>query len=133
MEKTVLLIEDETYISDLYKRQLTKAGFTVTSTKDGAEALKLLEKHAFDLVLLDIMLPSVNGILLLEKWSKRPNTKVLLVTNLAQEDILRKGLKLGADGYLIKASYTPQQIVEDIQNFMDGKPTQLIATTISTE
>ena len=135
MAKKILLIEDETYISDLYRRQLEKEGFEVTGVKDGQEALDLLQKNAYDLVLLDIMLPSINGILILEKWSKNksPNTKVILLTNLALENVLREGLNKGADGYLIKASYTPQQIVADIKAYVEGKPTQLIATSLSTE
>lgn len=122
--KSILLIEDEKFISDLYAHQLTKAGFRVTVAGDGVSGLNTLEAAAFDLLLLDIMLPGMNGLELLREWRKKqPDNKmpVLLLTNLGQDAVIKEGFSLGAQGYLIKASYTPDQVVTEIQNVFAGK------------
>lgn len=124
MAKKVLLIEDETFIADLYARQLTKAGFEVKTAHDGAVGLKLLEGESFDLLLLDIMLPGMNGLELLKQWrTKHANSSmpVLLLTNLGQDEVIKEGFALGAQGYLIKAGYTPEQVVNEVNNALAGK------------
>ena len=122
--KKILLVEDETFIADLYARQLTNAGFTVQTAHDGTTGLQQLESQPFDLLLLDIMLPGINGLELLKEWrAKNPNSQmpVLLLTNLGQDAVIKEGFDLGAQGYLIKASYTPAQIVNEVQNALAGK------------
>jgi two-component system, OmpR family, copper resistance phosphate regulon response regulator CusR len=123
--KKIILIEDETFIADLYSYQLQKAGFIVKAAGDGATGLKLLEQEKFDLLLLDIMLPGMNGLEVLRDWRKQNPTStmiVLLLTNLGQDAVIKEGFTLGAQGYLIKASYTPEQIVAEIKNALAGKP-----------
>lgn len=122
----ILLVEDETFIADLYSYQLTKAGMEVKVANDGLTGLKMLQEQQFDLLLLDIMLPGMNGLELLRDWrSKNPNSKmvVLLLTNLGQDAVIKEGFALGAQGYLIKASYTPEQIVMEVKNALSGKHT----------
>jgi len=124
MAKKILLVEDETFIADLYSRQLTKAGFDVKTTNDGISGLKDLESADFDLLLLDIMLPGMNGLELLKQWrTKQPKSTmpVLLLTNLGQDEVIKEGFALGAQGYLIKAGYTPEQVVNEVQNVLAGK------------
>lgn len=124
MAKKILLVEDETFIADLYSRQLTKAGFDVKTASDGTSGLKTLESSDFDLLLLDIMLPGMNGLELLKQWrTKQPksNMPVLLLTNLGQDEVIKEGFALGAQGYLIKAGYTPEQVVNEVQNVLAGK------------
>ncbi len=122
--KKILLVEDETFIADLYSRQLTGAGFAVQIAHDGTTGLQQLNSQTFDLLLLDIMLPGINGLELLKEWrAKNPNSQmpILLLTNLGQDAVIKEGFELGAQGYLIKASYTPGQIVNEIQNALAGK------------
>jgi DNA-binding response OmpR family regulator len=124
--KKILLVEDETFIADLYSYELQKSGFSIKVANDGVTGLKILETEPFDLLLLDIMLPGMNGLELLREWrGKNPDSKmiVLLLTNLGQDAVIKEGFTLGAQGYLIKASYTPEQIVAEIKNALDGKPT----------
>jgi two-component system alkaline phosphatase synthesis response regulator PhoP len=119
-----LIVEDEIFIADLYSRQLTNAGFSVITAGDGLSGLKDLESQPFDLLLLDIMLPGMNGLELLKQWrTKNPQSTmpVLLLTNLGQDAVIKEGFELGAQGYLIKASYTPAQIVNEVQNALAGK------------
>lgn len=114
-KKVIALIEDEDLIRDLYKRQLEKAGLTVLSFSLGQTALDWFEQHTADLVLLDVMLPDINGIEILKRLKANERTKrmrVVLLTNLGQEPILKEAERLGVEGHLIKVSYTPTQIVE---------------------
>ena len=122
--KKILLVEDEALISDLYSYQLKASGYNVKTAPDGLTGLKLLEEEKPDLLLLDIMLPGMNGLEMLRQWkTKHPNDplNVLLLTNLGQDAVIKEGFELGASGYLIKASYTPEQVVKEIQNAFAGK------------
>ncbi len=117
--KKILLVEDEDFIRDLYVRQLTKTGFNVKSAIDGQSGLDLLKNETFDLLLLDIMLPGMNGLQLLRGFKlQNPNSQMItiLLTNLGQEAVIKEGFELGASAYLIKASYTPDQVVEEVKN-----------------
>lgn len=127
-DKKILLVEDEDFIRDLYVRQLTKAGFQVKSAVDGQSGLTMLKSEPFDLLLLDIMLPGMNGLQVLREF-KTQNPKspmiTILLTNLGQEAVIKEGFELGAQAYLIKASYTPDQVVNEVRNalFGGGQPT----------
>lgn len=117
--KKILLIEDESFIADLYTHELTKNGYQVKVAGDGILGLQLLQQETFDLLLLDIMLPGMHGLEVLRQWrTKYPDSKmpVILLTNLGQEEVIKEAFTLGAKGYLIKASYTPQQIATEVMN-----------------
>ncbi|MBI3109832.1 response regulator [Candidatus Daviesbacteria bacterium] len=121
--KKILLVEDEDFIRELYVRQLTKAGFQVKSAVDGPSGLETLKAETFDLLLLDIMLPGMNGLQVLREFKTQnpssPMTTILL-TNLGQEAVIKEGFELGAQAYLIKASYTPDQVVNEVKNALFG-------------
>ena len=125
--KKILLVEDEDFIRELYTRQLTKAGFSVKSAVDGQSGLNTLKSEQFDLLLLDIMLPGMNGLQLLREFkTQNPNSPMItiLLTNLGQEAVIKEGFELGAQAYLIKASYTPDQVVNEVKNALfGGQPT----------
>lgn len=118
-DKKILLVEDEDFIRDLYQRQLTKAGFNVKTAIDGQTGLQSLQSESFDLLLLDIMLPGMNGLQILREFkTKNPNSPMItiLLTNLGQETVIKEGFELGAQAYLIKASYTPDQVVQEVKS-----------------
>lgn len=128
----ILLIEDEFFIADLYRYHLEKAGFVVKIAPDGEEALNNLKSDHYDLILLDIMLPKINGLEVLKRCKAENlsgNAPIVLLTNLASDITIKEAFKLGASGYLIKASFTPIQLVSEIQNYIKGSPTQLLYTT----
>lgn len=123
--KKILIVEDDYFISDIYKRVFTKAGYIVESALDGEIAINTVKDKTFDIILLDIMLPKVTGINVLKEFRK-PESKVLhtpvfLITNLGQEAIIKEAFKIGADGYLLKAQLAPQDIVAEINNFFIKK------------
>lgn len=123
----VLLVEDEEFIRDLFKRQLDLSGFTTDAFGTGQDGLNAIAKNAYDLVLLDIMLPDINGLQILQNIRSNDATKtvaVVLLTNLGQDAVIKQGFELGADGYLVKAAYTPDQIVQEVKNIMQKKQSQ---------
>lgn len=131
MNKKLLLVEDEEYIRDLYKRQLDLAGLMTDAFGMGNEGLAAAEKNPYDLILLDIMLPDINGLQILQKIKQNPiskNTPVVLLTNLGQDAVIKQGFELGADGYLVKAAYTPDQIVQEIKNILAKTPAPAATT-----
>lgn len=119
--KRILLIEDEDLIRDLYKRQLEKVGLTTDAFATGQEGLTALDRDSYDLILLDIMLPKVNGLDILMQLKRNEKTKnipVILVSNLGQDDVVQEGLNLGATSYLVKLHHTPDQIVEEVKKVL---------------
>jgi len=124
MEKKILLIEDDLFIREMYESELKRAGYKITACSLGEDGIKALQKDRFDLVLLDIMLPGMNGLEMLKKWREKApknDMPVLLLTNLGQDAVIKEGFSLGAQGYLIKASYTPDQVVTEVKNALTGK------------
>lgn len=118
--KNVLCIEDEHFISELYDRALKKAGYNVTTVVDGRQGLEAAKTNQFDIILLDIMVPTITGIELLEKLKKETppiKAKIIITTNLEQKEDDRKAIEKQADGYIIKANITPRQLAEFLQKF----------------
>jgi DNA-binding response OmpR family regulator len=125
-QQKILLVEDEDMIRELYTRQLTKAGFYIKAVASGEDGVKALEAEQFDIALLDIMLPGINGLQVLREFKvKNPHSPMIVVmlTNLGQESVIKEGFDLGANAYLIKTSYTPDQIVQEVKNALAGKTT----------
>lgn len=125
--KKILLVEDENFIADIYARQLQQGGYNVKIVGDAPDAIKALEETSFDLMLLDILLPSMNGLELLKLWKdKNPNSlmAVLLLTNVEQDEYTSEANKLGAQGYLVKSDFTPQKVLDEVNKALDIKTTQ---------
>ena len=97
----ILIVEDEEAISDLIKMSLTKAGYHCEQAMDGLEAADCIEKNNYDLILLDIMLPEINGYELLE-YIKTKETPVIFITAMGELNDRVKGLRAGADDYITK-------------------------------
>jgi DNA-binding response OmpR family regulator len=115
--KKILCIEDEYFISELYARALHKAGYEVTVEMDGQKGLELAQTDQFDIILLDLMVPSMTGTEILGTLrdpAKTPHlrSKIIITTNLEQRDEARETIESQADGYLVKANITPRELVE---------------------
>lgn len=117
----VLLVEDDSMIVEMYKLRLEEGGFEVIVTDKGSEAIELAAKDQPDIILLDIILPEIDGFAILQSIKADGSTKnipVLLLTNLSQETDQQKGTQLGADGYFVKAQHTPADIMNEIKKFL---------------
>lgn len=122
--KTILLVEDDTIISSMYKAKFEDDGFKVLTAQDGASGLELIKKEKPDIVMLDVIIPGLDGFSVLEEVKKDAATKdiiVIMLTNLGTEDDRAKGHKMGAADYLVKASLTPAQVSEKIKEFLKTK------------
>lgn len=120
--KKLLLVEDDVYIVDIYKKILSEGGFEVDVAVTGLEGRTKLQTNLYDMVLLDIMLPGVDGITLLKEiradGARAQHTPVFMLTNLGQEDIISQTLEAGAQGYMVKAQVKPQNILIELNNFL---------------
>jgi len=113
--RKVLCIEDERFITELYTRALNKAGYQVESVSDGAEALKMAQTNDYDIILLDLMVPSLTGIeilRILRDPARVPplKAKIIITTNLEQREDVRADIESRADGYIVKAELTPHEL-----------------------
>ena len=118
-QKTILCVEDEHFISELYARSLRKAGYDVTIMLSGEDGLEAALTDHYDIILLDLMLPGMTGFEVLDRLrgDQKPegpaiHSKIIITTNLDQDDENREKVEKLADGYLIKAEITPKQLVE---------------------
>jgi DNA-binding response OmpR family regulator len=117
--KNILVIEDEPFIGDLYKRALLKAGYRVEVVIDGTTGLEKAKSNEFDIILLDIMIPQILGVDVLHELRKVPGlkSKLIIATNLEQDLETRAKIEQEADAYIIKAEITPAELVEFLKNF----------------
>jgi DNA-binding response OmpR family regulator len=122
--KHLLLIEDDLYTRDLYTEILTGAGFEVESAADGAEGLTKLRDGGYDLVLLDIMLPKLDGIGILNELKKnppeKPNGPIVVLTNLSRDRVINDALAAGAKECIIKTDVNPDQLVEAVRRHLSA-------------
>ena len=124
--KTILIVEDDRFIGEMYVRSLKKADYVVDWMVDGNDGLIAARNKPYDLILLDIMLPERRGNDILDALRGGaedliPNTKVIVLTNFEQDDASRQSMEKHADAYLIKAEITPKKLISIIEQ-LDGKP-----------
>ena len=124
-EKTkihVLIVEDDIFLANIYKTKFDMEGFKVSTSENGEAGLNDIKKKKPDIVLLDILLPKMDGFVVLEKLKADPEVKsipVILLTNLGQKDDVQKGLEMGAADYLIKAHFKPSEVVEKVRKILN--------------
>lgn len=117
----VLLVEDDSFISKMYVTKFTLQKFNVLAAADGEEGLRLAEQELPDIILLDIMLPKMDGWQVLEHLKinqKTKNIPVLMLTNLGAQEDIERGLELGATDYMIKAHFVPSEVIEKINRLV---------------
>lgn len=120
----VLLVEDDKMLADMYVTKFSKEGMEIMKADDGSKGLEMAKQHKPDLILLDIIMPKLDGFAVLRELKKDPtmaNTHILLLTNLGQSEDVEKGKQLGADDYFIKANHTPAEIVDKVKYLLTNK------------
>jgi DNA-binding response OmpR family regulator len=122
VSKRILLIEDDCSTRELYTEVLTEAGFEVIPVSDGQEGLAKTYEGGYDLILLDLMMPKLDGLGFLTSLQENPpkvaNGPIVLITNLAHDEVVQEGLKKGAATYLVKVDLTPGELVEKVKHFL---------------
>ena len=119
--KKILLVEDDPLLVDVYTTKLKQVGFEVDVVEEGDRVMRAIREKNPDVVLLDIVLPQVDGWEILRSIKTDEATKnvnVIILSNLGQKEEVEKGMNLGAAKYLIKAHYTPSEIVEELQKII---------------
>jgi DNA-binding response OmpR family regulator len=119
----ILLIEDDPFLLSMYSTKFSMEKFQVISADDGEKGLKVSKETDPDIILLDILMPKMNGFEVLEelkKDKKTANIPVILLTNLNQKDEIERGMSMGADDYLIKAHFMPSEVVEKIKKVLEN-------------
>lgn len=117
----VLLVEDDPAVLDMYRLKLELDGYRVNTAPDGEEGLKRATESLPDIIFLDIRLPKMDGFEVLRRLRAQPSTRdipVIILSNYGEEDLVSRGLKLGAHEYLIKARTTPSSLSEGIEEWL---------------
>jgi len=116
----ILVVEDDSLLLDLYRIKLAEDGYEVFTASNGQEGFDQAKEHLPKLILLDILMPGVDGYEALRKLKVNQKTKkisVVIFSNLSQKEELEKGLKLGADDFVIKTSLTPTELSEKVRRY----------------
>jgi len=117
----ILLVEDDNFLVEMYTTKFELEGFEVLSAEDGKKGLEMVKKENPDIILLDILMPVMDGFAVLDALKKdktMADIPVILLTNLGQKDDVKKGFEKGAVGYLIKAHFMPSEVVEKIKKIL---------------
>lgn len=121
MKKSILLVEDDPFLVDIYSTKLKEVGFSVEVAENGEITLKKIRERMPDLLVLDLVLPRVDGWEILKEIKTDPalaKIPVVILSNLGQKSEVDKGLSMGAVKYLIKAHYTPSEVIEEIKKIL---------------
>ena len=120
----ILIVEDDRYISKMYQLKLSLDGFDVQVGENGRIGLEKAKEFHPDIILTDILMPEMDGFEVIKGVKADPElaaTPILIMSNLGQEDHIKKGLELGAIGYIVKSQYTPSKVVEKIKETLAGQ------------
>jgi DNA-binding response OmpR family regulator len=120
-KKKILVVEDDAAFRKLYVGLLRDAGYEVAEAEDGEKGLKYAQEGNFDLVILDVMLPKLDGLAVLtelKRGTKKCNCKVIFLTNLAQESMVTQAKELGVSKVIVKTDVTPEEALEKIKSLV---------------
>jgi len=125
--KSILIVEDDRFIGEMYVRSLKKAGYDVDWMVDGSDGLVAARNRPYDLIILDIMLPEMRGSDILKALRGNnedliPNSRVIVLTNFDQDEESRTAMEHDVDAYLIKAEITPRKLIETIKHLESLPP-----------
>ncbi len=122
--KKIVWVEDDQFLNDIIARKFSATKCIFFHANEGEEALKIINREMPDIVMLDIILSGMDGFEILRRMKNDPKTKnipVILLSNLGQQSDIEKGKSLGAARFLIKATVTPNEIIDQIKEVIDGK------------
>jgi len=124
MAHKILVVEDDKFLRELITQKLAREGYDVKEAVDGEEGVIKVKEEKPDVILLDLILPGIDGFEVLAKIKEDPeveNIPVVILSNLGQRDDVERGLKLGAVDFLIKAHFTPGEIIEKIEKIIKDR------------
>jgi len=122
--KSILLVDDDMTLREMYAERLKTEGFQVVSAKDGEEALQIATESHPNIILLDIMMPKINGLDVLKKLKEQAETKdipVIVLTALIQDRERMESVTRGADDYIVKSETMPGEVIQKVHALLDKK------------
>ena len=124
-KKNILIVEDDNFVAEVYLAKLTEMGYEAILAQNGEEGLVALKKDKIDMILLDILMPIMSGMEMLEEIKKNEewkNIPVILLTNVGEKESIQKVREMGVKNYLIKSHFTPAEVIEKIESvFKENK------------
>lgn len=118
----IVIVEDDPMIAEIYKKKFSESGFEVLMAVSGDEVLNLAKKEKIDIILLDLIMPKMDGFEVtknLRSGNFDPNIKIIIFSNLNQAEDKEKAMNLGANGFIVKSSYNPSELVAEVQRLAD--------------
>ena len=123
MSKKIMVVDDDLYIRELYVEVLKQEGYEVDSAVNGEEALNKLKQGGYALILLDIMMPKMDGLGVMDALNKTPppvkNGPVILLTNLDHDPLIKDAMGKGAAAFIIKADITPADLLLQVKKYLE--------------
>ncbi|EKD46741.1 MAG: Two component transcriptional regulator, winged helix family [uncultured bacterium] len=122
-KRKILIVEDDMFIRDIYQVKFFQEGFDVTTAEDGIKALEILETMTPDIILLDIIMPYMNGMEVLKKIKENDVLKkipVIMLTNISEKEKVTEGTELGISDYIIKSHFTPSEVVHKVNALLNA-------------
>lgn len=120
--KRILIIEDDQFLREFYQELLQTEGYVVDTAEDGEVAVPKIHEGGYSLILLDIMLPKKDGVQVLRETKlnppRNPNGPIIILTNLGQDSVIKACFEMGATGYMIKSALNPDQVLQEIHNYL---------------
>ena len=130
----VLLIEDFPVMQKFYKGALERAGYELEVVPDGIQALERVTQEEYDVILLDMLLPNLNGIEFLEKFTTRPaQTRILVLSDFTEPGRIKRAYELGVADYLVKSDYPPSELVAKLREVTGREPETHASSTTDVE
>lgn len=123
-KEKILIVEDELKVSKAYAEYFDRAGYEVAVAHDGEEGLKVVQKFSPDIILLDIIMPVMDGLTMLKSLRALKNTAkipIIMLTNLDAADTVGQAMAEGSEHYLVKANYSLKQLEEKVRQVLDSK------------
>ncbi len=120
-KKKILIVEDDVFIRDIYQIKFAQEGFDVIMAEDGIVALKKLEQFVPAIILLDIIMPYMDGMEVLRKIKANAKLKdipIIMLTNISEKENIDEGMEVGADDFLIKSHFTPSEVVQKVKTLL---------------
>jgi len=121
MKQVVLIVDDDEFLLEMYALKFKEEGFGVEIAQSGRDVFEKIDTVHPDIILLDVVLPEMDGFSILQKIraeKKSGAPLVIMLTNLSQKDDTERGMRLGADDYIVKAHYTPSEVVEKVRKLL---------------
>jgi len=118
----IIIVEDDPMISEIYQKKFSESDFEVLVADSGEQALELVKKNEVDLILLDLIMPKMDGFEVIKNirsGNYNQKAKIIVFSNLSQKEDRDKAMKLGADGFIIKSDYTPSALIDEVKRIFN--------------